>query len=96
MTEWLEQLRGTTWVQAILIGGASILGFLGFRRFQRRDAEDVARGVYRVLEQAIAEHEGRLAEHLHRLETMRADLALTEGRVRKALNLIDDIRGVRQ
>lgn len=96
MTEWLEQLKGTTWVQSTIIGGAAILGFLGFRRFQRRDAEDTARGVYEPLQHALAEHEGRLAEHLARLERLRADLALTEGRLRKAWTAIDEIREGRE
>lgn len=92
LSDLLDNLRGTTWVQALVIGAAAILGFLGFRRFQRKEAVEVAQGVYRALEQAIAEHEGRLAEHLSRLEKLRSDIAWSERRVQRLFDIMDELR----
>ena len=95
ISDLIEQVKGTTFVQALIIGGLSILGFMGFRRFQRKDAEEAARSSLDVLSHAVANQEGQLSEHLARLERMRADLALTEGRVRKLFTLMDEVRGGR-
>jgi hypothetical protein len=67
-----------------------------FQRAAKRAGSKAFEGATGPFLAVLNEHEGRLAEHLDRLERIRAHLAIVEGRANKALTILDGMRGERQ
>lgn len=77
----------------LLLAGAGLYEI--FQRAARRSGAKAFEGAAGPYQQVLSEHEGRLAEHLERLEKMRAELAIVRGLANKALAITDEMRGGR-